>query len=117
MYLLSNVIPSRCVLKLSTIKMYLNVLYIEFGLGLNLISVSSSFTHGFFTADNRYLTQKTELTQRKVCGAGVHPLNQINVAATSVRLSENNPNYEFGGVTYTIRDLKEVPREKVQLVK
>lgn len=64
---------------------------------------------------NRYLTQKTELTQRKVCGNV--PLNHLNSAPTSVRLTEFNPNYEFGGVTYTIRDLKEIPREKVQLVK
>ena len=42
-------------------------------------------------------------------------LNTLNVQ--SVRLTEYNPNYEFGGATYTLRDLKEIPREKIQLVK
>ncbi|XP_065200377.1 leukocyte tyrosine kinase receptor-like isoform X2 [Planococcus citri] len=67
---------------------------------------------------NRYLQQQSELTQRKVCGLGGLQLNHLNPPGpTSVRLTEFNPNYEFGGVTYTIRDLKEIPREKVQLVK
>ncbi|XKL67743.1 hypothetical protein PGB90_003234 [Kerria lacca] len=60
--------------------------------------------------------QQKELTERKVCGAGVQ-LNHLNSVPTSVRLTEFNPNYEFGGATYTLRDLKEISREKIQLVK
>ena len=32
-------------------------------------------------------------------------------------LTEYNPNYEFGGSTCTLSDLKEIPREKLTLVK
>jgi len=32
-------------------------------------------------------------------------------------LTEYNPNYEFGGSTCTLQDLKEISREKLNLVK
>ena len=32
-------------------------------------------------------------------------------------MTEYNPNYEFGGGTCTIQDLKEIPRENLRLVK
>ncbi|CAG2063816.1 unnamed protein product, partial [Timema podura] len=32
-------------------------------------------------------------------------------------MTEYNPNYEFGGGTYTIRDLKDIPRDHLRLVK
>lgn len=43
-------------------------------------------------------------------------LNRLRVASDSM-MTEYNPNYEFGGGTYTIRDLPEVPREHLRLVK
>ncbi|XP_054714385.1 leukocyte tyrosine kinase receptor-like [Uloborus diversus] len=38
-------------------------------------------------------------------------------AAANAMVSENNPNYEFGGNTCTEQDLKKVPREQLTLVK
>ena len=32
-------------------------------------------------------------------------------------ITEYNPNYEFGGSTCTLQDLREVPREKLTLIK
>ena len=32
-------------------------------------------------------------------------------------MTEYNPNYDFGGGTCTIQDLKEIPRENLRLVK
>lgn len=43
-------------------------------------------------------------------------LNRLRLASDSM-MTEYNPNYEFGGGTYTIRDLNEVPRENLRLVK
>jgi len=35
----------------------------------------------------------------------------------SIMLTEYNPNYEFGGGTCTMQDLREIPRENLRLVK
>lgn len=32
-------------------------------------------------------------------------------------VTEYNPNYEFGGSTCTLQDLREIPREKLTLIK
>lgn len=32
-------------------------------------------------------------------------------------LTEYNPNYEFGGGTFTLQDLLEIPRENLRIVK
>lgn len=32
-------------------------------------------------------------------------------------MTEYNPNYEFGGVVYTLKDLKDIPRDQLRLVK
>ncbi len=34
-----------------------------------------------------------------------------------IMLTEYNPNYEFGGGTCTLQDLREIPRENLRLVK
>lgn len=34
-----------------------------------------------------------------------------------IMLTEYNPNYEFGGGSCTLQDLKEIPRENLRLVK
>jgi len=38
-------------------------------------------------------------------------------AVGGIMLTEYNPNYEFGGGTCTMQDLKEIPRENLRLVK
>ncbi|XP_076319318.1 leukocyte tyrosine kinase receptor-like isoform X1 [Tachypleus tridentatus] len=51
------------------------------------------------------------------------PLNSPDLQLTWIRqnnggmVTEYNPNYEFGGSTYTIQDLPEIPRENLTLVK
>jgi anaplastic lymphoma kinase len=42
-------------------------------------------------------------------------LNRLR-AASGGMMTEYNPNYEFGGGTYTIQDLKEIPRDHLRLV-
>ena len=34
-----------------------------------------------------------------------------------IMLTEYNPNYEFGGGTCTLQDLREIPRENLRLIK
>lgn len=43
-------------------------------------------------------------------------LDRLRVASDSM-MTEYNPNYEFGGVVYTLKDLKDIPREQLRLVK
>lgn len=43
-------------------------------------------------------------------------LNRLRVASDSM-MTEYNPNYEFGGVVYTLKDLKDIPRDQLRLVK
>lgn len=43
-------------------------------------------------------------------------LNRLRIASDSM-MTEYNPNYEFGGVVYTLKDLKDIPREQLRLVK
>ena len=44
-------------------------------------------------------------------------MNGLNGGAGGIMLTENNPNYEFGGGTFTLQDLREIPRENLRLVK
>ena len=39
------------------------------------------------------------------------------VGAGGIALTEYNPNYEFGGGTCSLQDLREIPRENLRLVK
>ena len=49
---------------------------------------------------------------RALNGAG----NGIN-GAGGILMTEYNPNYEFGGGSCSLQDLKEIPREQLRLVK
>ena len=66
--------------------------------------------------DNRYQQVNASKLRRKVLNGPDFQLNRIRVASDSM-MTEFNPNYEFGGGTYTIRDLKDIPREQLRLVK
>jgi anaplastic lymphoma kinase len=66
--------------------------------------------------DTRYQRKKTAKDKRKVLTGPDLQLNRLRVANGGM-LTEYNPNYEFGGGTYTIQDLKEIPREHLRLVK
>ncbi|KAF4519176.1 hypothetical protein B566_EDAN008239 [Ephemera danica] len=64
----------------------------------------------------RYLRKKKELTRRRMLTGPDLQLNRLRVASGGM-MTEYNPNYEFGGGTYTIQDLKEIPRDQLRLVK
>jgi anaplastic lymphoma kinase len=49
-----------------------------------------------------------------ISGAGL-PLNRLREAPGSV-MTEFNPTYEFGGETYSIQDLKDIPRDRKSVV-
>lgn len=54
--------------------------------------------------------------RRKMMSRGDFQLDSLRVASDSM-MTEYNPNYEFGGVVYTINDLKDIPRDQLRLVK
>ncbi|KAK3871701.1 hypothetical protein Pcinc_023164, partial [Petrolisthes cinctipes] len=67
---------------------------------------------------NRYQRKKFDLMRREFFsdrGPEVQ-LNQLR-ASTGGMVTEYNPNYEFGGGTCTIKDLKSVNRSNLTLVK
>ncbi|XP_063232393.1 leukocyte tyrosine kinase receptor [Bacillus rossius redtenbacheri] len=66
---------------------------------------------------NLYQRKKLAALRRRVLSGGPDlQLNRLREASDSM-LTEYNPNYEFGGGTYTIRDLKDIPRDQLRLVK
>lgn len=75
----------------------------------------------FYIIDNRYQQKKVAVLRRKMLnsnGAGTDlQLNRLRIGYNDNILTEYNPNYEFGGGTYRLRDLKDIPRENLRLVK
>jgi anaplastic lymphoma kinase len=69
----------------------------------------------FLWTDNRYQRKKTATVRQWMIGPDL-PLNRLREASDSM-MTQFNPNYEFGGGTYTIHDLKEIPRDHLRLVK
>lgn len=67
-------------------------------------------------ADNRYQQRKNGMLQRKMLSSHDLQLNRLRIASDSM-MTEYNPSYEFGGVVYTLRDLKDIPRDQLRLVK
>uniref|UniRef100_A0A6P7FI40 Tyrosine-protein kinase receptor n=1 Tax=Diabrotica virgifera virgifera TaxID=50390 RepID=A0A6P7FI40_DIAVI len=67
-------------------------------------------------ADNRYQLRATGIMRRKMFSGPDLQLDRLRVASDSM-MTEYNPNYEFGGVVYTLKDLKDIPREQLRLVK
>lgn len=58
------------------------------------------------------------MIRRKMMGGPELQLSRLRAASgPGGVLTEYNPNYEFGGETYTLTDLKEIPRENLRLVK
>ena len=44
-------------------------------------------------------------------------LRAMNINVNGVTMTAYNPNYEFGGGTCTLQDLREIPRENLRLIK
>nr|CAD7396369.1 unnamed protein product [Timema cristinae] len=70
----------------------------------------------FFFLYNYYQHKKLAMMRRHVLSGPDLQLNRLREASDNM-MTEYNPNYEFGGGTYTIRDLKDIPRDHLRLVK
>lgn len=70
----------------------------------------------FSKIDNRYQQRAFRIMGRKMISNPDLQLDRLRVASDSI-MTEYNPNYEFGGVVYTLKDLKDIPREQLRLVK
>ncbi|KAJ3662397.1 hypothetical protein Zmor_006748 [Zophobas morio] len=69
-----------------------------------------------FILYNRYQHRASGILGRKMLSGADLQLDRLRVASDSM-MTEYNPNYEFGGVVYTLKDLKDIPREQLRLVK
>jgi anaplastic lymphoma kinase len=70
----------------------------------------------FLWTDNSYQRKKSATMRRRMISGPDVPLNRLREASDSM-MTEYNPTYEFGGGTYTIQDLKDIPRDHLRLVK
>ncbi|XP_071544866.1 tyrosine-protein kinase receptor-like isoform X2 [Panulirus ornatus] len=64
---------------------------------------------------NRYQKKKFNLMRREMFSRD--PSSELTRLRETGFVTEYNPNYEFGGGTCTVKDLKEIPRENLTLVK
>ena len=79
----------------------------------------------YFTKTNKDIQKRNSKKQKQLHRNESNDLNLFSSSSTDVQLSllrnniltEYNPNYEFGGLVCTLQDLKEIPREKITLVK
>lgn len=55
--------------------------------------------------------------QRKMLSGHDLQLNRLRGVASDSMMTEYNPSYEFGGIVYTLKDLKDIPRDQLRLVK
>jgi anaplastic lymphoma kinase len=69
----------------------------------------------FLFPDANYQKKKALIARQKLMRGPDLQLNRLR-AASGGMMTEYNPNYEFGGGTYTIQDLKEIPRDHLRLV-
>ncbi|CAB3381252.1 Hypothetical predicted protein [Cloeon dipterum] len=86
-----------------------------FNLFLCIVAVSLFIGAASFVAYTRYQRKKSTTMRRKLLSGPDFQLSRLR-AASGGMMTEYNPNYEFGGGTYTIQDLKEIPRENLRLV-
>ncbi|XP_018579561.1 ALK tyrosine kinase receptor isoform X2 [Anoplophora glabripennis] len=68
-----------------------------------------------FLLYNRYQQKAFGRLGRKMIPNADLQLDRLRITSDSIM--EYNPNYEFGGVVYTLKDLKDIPREQLRLVK
>ncbi|XP_014612844.1 PREDICTED: ALK tyrosine kinase receptor [Polistes canadensis] len=95
-----------------------NVSYQKFMISL---IVSSSILLLVFTGlgwmlYNRYQNRKALLRRRQAMFGNGTELTALGVVSDSM-MTEFNPNYEFAGNLYSIKDLYQIPREHITLVK
>ena len=80
----------------------------------------------FPIADSQYQRRYSQKLGRKAVYGADTQLNRLRAlngagnginSATGILMTEYNPNYEFGGGSTSLQDLKEIPREQLRLVK
>ncbi|CAH0545803.1 unnamed protein product [Brassicogethes aeneus] len=86
------------------------------GLIATIICLSLAFGMVCFILYNRYQHRATGMLRRKMLSGADLQLDRLRMTSDSM-MTEYNPNYEFGGVVYTLKDLKDIPRDQLRLVK
>lgn len=81
-----------------------------------LILVVLALASFCFMLYNRYQLKAAGVLRRKMLTGADLQLNRLRVASDGI-LTEYNPNYEFAGSTYTLKDLKDIPRDQLRLIK
>nr|XP_023027843.1 ALK tyrosine kinase receptor isoform X2 [Leptinotarsa decemlineata] len=69
-----------------------------------------------FVLYNRYQQRASGIMRRKMLSGADFQLDRLRLASDSM-MTEYNPNYEFGGVVYTLKDLNDIPRDQLRLVR
>nr|ALV82496.1 Alk [Leptinotarsa decemlineata] len=64
----------------------------------------------------RYQQRASGIMRRKMLSGADFQLDRLRLASDSM-MTEYNPNYEFGGVVYTLKDLNDIPRDQLRLVR
>lgn len=65
---------------------------------------------------NRYQSRKALLQRRQIMFGNGTELRSLR-AVSETMMTEFNPNYEFAGNLYSFKDLPQIPREHITLVK
>lgn len=81
----------------------------------NQYDIISNF-YKFYSVDNRYQNRKALLRRRQVMFGNGTELTALGVVSDTM-MTEFNPNYEFAGNLYSFKDLPQIPREYISLVK
>ncbi|XP_057655482.1 tyrosine-protein kinase receptor isoform X1 [Diorhabda carinulata] len=83
---------------------------------VTVFCLTGAFAVVCFVLYNRYQLRATGIMRRKMITGADLQLDRLRMTSDSM-MTEYNPNYEFGGVVYTLKDLKDIPREQLRLVK
>ncbi|XP_060520697.1 tyrosine-protein kinase receptor [Cylas formicarius] len=86
------------------------------GLIVTVVCLTVAFGVVCFVLYNRYQQRASGLLRRKMLSGPDLQLDRLRMASDGM-MTEYNPNYEFGGIVYTLKDLKDIPREQLRLLK
>ncbi|XP_025832818.1 ALK tyrosine kinase receptor [Agrilus planipennis] len=81
-----------------------------------VICLALAFGVVFFFLYNRYQQRAAGILRQKILSGPDLQLNRLRVASDNM-MTEYNPNYSFDGAVYTLKDLKDIPRNHLRLVK
>ncbi|CAH1983529.1 unnamed protein product [Acanthoscelides obtectus] len=87
------------------------------GLIVTILCLIAAFAAVCFILYNRYQLKVSGMKRRKIISGADVQLDRLRGVGSDNMMTEYNPNYEFGGVVYTLKDLKDIPRDQLRLVK